>query len=200
MSGLNLILASASAARAEMLKGAGLVFDVIPAVVDEVGLREHLLAEGAPLSEVAGLLAEVKARAVSRSHPGALVIGADQVLLLGHEIFEKPGDIQGARETLQRLRGKTHELISAVTLVHNGDTVWQGSEAARLTMRDFSREFLEDYLETEGDAVLSCVGAYRLEGPGAQLFDRVEGDYFTILGLPLLQLLAVLREAGFMTA
>lgn len=200
MSGLNLILASASPARAEMLKGAGLTFEVVPAVVDEVGLREHLLAEGAPLSEVAGLLAEVKARAVSRSHPGALVIGADQILLLGHEVFEKPGDIQNARQTLQHLRGKTHELISAVTLVHNGDTVWQGSDAARLTMRDFSREFLEDYLEAEGDAVLSCVGAYRLEGPGAQLFERVEGDYFTILGLPLLQLLGVLREAGIMRA
>jgi len=200
MSGLKLILASASPARAEMLKGAGLDFDVTPAVVDEVSLREHLLAEGAPLSEVAVLLAEVKARAVSRAHPDALVIGADQVLLLGHEIFEKPGDIRTARETLQRLRGRTHELISAVALVHNGDCVWQGSEAARLTMRDFSHEFLEDYLEVEGDAVASCVGAYRLEGPGAQLFEKIEGDYFTILGLPLLQLLAVLREAGIISS
>lgn len=198
MSELKLILASASAARAEMLKGAGLNFEVVPAVVDEVALREHLLADGAPLSEVAALLAEVKARAVSRNHPDALVIGADQILLFGHDIFEKPGDLQAARETLQALRGKTHELISAVALVHNGDCVWQGSDAARLTMRDFSRQFLEDYLAAEGDAVLSSVGAYRLEGPGAQLFDKVDGDYFTILGLPLLQLLAVLREAGIM--
>lgn len=196
MNGVQLILASASTARAQMLEGAGLTFEVVPAVVDEAALRDHLKAEGAPLSEVAALLAEVKARAVSRQHPDALVIGADQILLLGHEIFEKPGDIRAARETLQRLRGKTHELISAVALVHNGDCVWQGSEAARLTMRNFSHEFLEYYLEIEGDGTLTSVGAYRLEGPGAQLFDKVEGDYFTILGLPLLQLLAVLREAG----
>jgi septum formation protein len=196
MSGLKIILASASPTRAELLMGVGLDFDVEPAVVDEVALREHLMGEGAPLSEIAVLLAEVKARAVSRAHPDALVIGADQILLLGHEVFEKPSDTSAARETLQRLRGKTHELISAVALVHEGDTVWQGSEAARLTMREFSHEFLEDYLSAEDEAVLGSVGAYRLEGRGAQLFQKVEGDYFTILGLPLLQLLAVLREAG----
>jgi septum formation protein len=200
MSGLNLVLASASPARAALLEGAGLTFKIVPAAVDEAALREHLLSEGAPLSDIAALLAEAKAKAVARHHPDALVIGADQILLLGHEIFEKPGDIPAARETLQRLRGKTHELISAVVLVRGADALWHGSDAARLTMRNFSPGFLEGYLEAEGDTVLGSVGAYHLEGRGAQLFDRVEGDYFTILGLPLLQLLGVLRDAELLAS
>lgn len=196
MSGLQLILASASPARAAMLKGAGLNFEVEPAAIDEQGLRDHLMAQGAALSEIAALLADVKAQTISRKHPDALVIGADQILLLGHEIFEKPEDLGAARASLLHLKGKTHELVSAVALVRGGESLWHGSEAARLTMRDFSREFLETYLEAEGDALLGSVGAYRLEGRGAQLFERVEGDYFTILGLPLLLLLGVLRDAG----
>ena len=196
MSGMKLVLASASPARAAMLRGAGLEFDVVKASVDEAALRDHLIGEGASLSEIAALLAEAKAKSASRINPDALVIGADQILILGHEIFEKPSSLQEARQTLQKLRGQTHELISAVALVRGGDCLWGGSDAARLTMRDFSNEFLEDYLNQEGDALHTSVGAYRLEGPGAQLFSKIEGDYFTILGLPLLMLLSVLREAG----
>jgi len=196
MSELKLILASASPARAAMLMDAGLEFDVVQASVDEAALRDHLIGEGASLSEIAVLLAEVKAKSAARTDPDALVIGADQILVWDHEIFAKPGNTSEARKTLQRLRGQTHELISAVALVRGGDCLWGGSDAARLTMRDFSNEFLEDYLNQEGDALLTSVGAYRLEGPGAQLFSKIEGDYFTILGLPLLMLLGVLREAG----
>lgn len=198
MSGPELILASGSAARAAMLEGAGLNFEVRPASIDEGALREHLIAEGAPISDIAALLAEAKAKVIARETPDALVLGADQILVLGHEIFEKPSDIASARETLQRLRGNTHELISAISLVQGGDLLWQGSDAARLTIRDFSTAFLEDYLEQEGDAVLESVGAYKLEGRGAQLFSEIDGDYFTILGLPLLMLLDVFREAGIM--
>jgi len=198
MSGLRLVLASGSSARAAMLKDAGLEIDVVPANVDEAAIRDHLIKEDAPLSEIAALLAEAKAKTVARADPGALVIGADQILVMGHEIFEKPVDVPSARRTLQRLRGQTHELISAVAIVRGNDCLWNGSEAARLTMRNFSDAYLEDYLEAEGDRLLESVGAYRLEGRGAQLFSKVEGDYFTILGLPLLQLLAVLREAGIM--
>ena len=157
MNDLRLILASGSAVRAQMLKGAGLKFDVDPANVDEAALREHLVAEGAPLSDIAALLAEAKARFIARKDPDALVIGADQILLLGHEVFEKPKDIIAARETLQRLKGQTHELISAVSLVRGADCLWQGSDAARLTMRDFSHEFLEGYLEEEGENALESV-------------------------------------------
>ncbi|MBN4046583.1 septum formation protein Maf [bacterium AH-315-P15] len=196
MTEMRLILASASPARRAMLEGAELSFEVVPANVDEAALRTHLSHDGAALSEIAGLLAEYKAKSISRENPEALVIGADQLLVLGHEIFEKPKDMRAARETLQRLRGKTHELISAAALVRNGDCLWRTGDAARLTMRDFSADFLEDYLQDEGDAVLASVGAYRLEGRGSQLFRKIEGDYFTILGLPLLPLLGVLREAG----
>lgn len=196
MTDMRLTLASASPARRAMLKGAGLSFEVTPAQVDEAALRDHLAQEGASLSDIAGLLAEYKAQSISKTNPEALVIGADQLLVLGHEIFEKPKDISAARQTLQRLRGKTHELISAVALVRNGECLWRTSDAARLTMREFSAEFLEAYLAEEGEAVLTSVGAYQLEGRGAQLFRKIEGDYFTILGLPLLPLLAVLRDAG----
>jgi septum formation protein len=197
---MRLVLASASAARADMLRHAGLAFETIPATVDEAALRQHLVADGAAISDIAALLAEAKAKVVSAARPDDLIIGADQILVQGHAVFEKPTDLRAARETLQKLRGQTHELISAVALVRGGHCLWYGSEEARLTMRDFSNAFLEDYLEREGDALLSSVGAYRLEGPGAQLFDRIDGDYFTILGLPLLSLLAVLREAGVIPA
>ncbi len=196
MTDMRLTLASASPARRAMLEGAGLSFEVAPADINEAALREHMINEGASLSDIAGLLAEYKARSISRDDPEALVIGADQLLVLGHEIFEKPADMRAASETLQRLRGQTHELISAVALVRNGECLWRTSDAARLTMRDFTPDFLETYLEDEGDAVLASVGAYRLEGRGSQLFRKIEGDYFTILGLPLLPLLDVLREAG----
>ncbi len=191
-----LILASASPARAAMLRGAGLTFEIDPADVDERALRDHLVADGASISDIAGALAEFKAATVARRHPDALVIGADQLLVLGHEIFEKSSSTRSARETLQRLRGKTHELVSAVALVQGDNLLWAHTDEARLTMRAFSDAYLEDYLERDDSGLTESVGAYRLEGPGAQLFERIEGDYFTVLGLPLLPLLDVLRQAG----
>ncbi len=195
---INLILASASPARKTMLENAGLSFSVQPAHVDEAALRDHLAHEGAPVSEIAASLAEFKATTISRQNPDALVIGADQLLVLGHEIFEKPKDMAEAGQHLQKLRGQTHELISAVALAHNGACVWRGSDAARLTMREFSPYFLEEYVASEGEVLLQSVGAYRLEGRGAQLFSKIDGDYFTILGLPLLPLLDVLREGDML--
>ncbi len=191
-----IILASASPARAALLRGAGLTFEVIPAHVDETALRDHLVADGAGIADIAGALAEFKAATVARDHPDALVIGADQLLVLGHEIFSKPKDVRMAREHLQRLRGQTHELISAVALVRGDHLLWSFIDEARLHMRDFSNDFLENYLASDDPGLTESVGAYRLEGPGAQLFDRIEGDYFTVLGLPLLPLLDVLRQAG----
>lgn len=196
MTGPRLILASGSPARSAMLRGAGLDFEVVPADVNEAALREHLVADGAGISDIAAALAEFKAATVARQHPEALVIGADQLLVLGHEIFEKPKDVREAREHLQRLRGQTHELVSAVALVRGDALLWAHADEARLHMRDFSDDWLERYLASDDPGLTQSVGAYRLEGPGAQLFDRIEGDYFTVLGLPLLPLLDVLREAG----
>ena len=194
MNEMKLILASASPARASMLKNAGLTFEVEPANIDEAALRDHMRNEGLPISEIAATLAEYKAMSISKDHPETIVIGADQLLVQGHEIYEKPKNIVQAAEQLQKLCGQTHELISAVALVLDGNCIWRSSDAARLTMRDFTPYFLEDYINREGEALLGCVGAYRLEGLGAHLFSKIEGDYFTILGLPLLPLLEVLRE------
>ena len=194
MNEMKLILASASPARAAMLKNAGLTFEVEPANIDEAALRDHMRNEGLPISEIAATLAEYKAMSISKDHPETIVIGADQLLVQGHEIYEKPKNIVQAAEQLQKLCGQTHELISAVALVLDGNCIWRSSDAARLTMREFTPYFLEDYINREGEALLGCVGAYRLEGLGAHLFSKIEGDYFTILGLPLLPLLEVLRE------
>jgi septum formation protein len=133
---------------------------------------------------------------ISRRHPGALVIGADQVLRHGEQLLDKPMDRAAARRQLTALRGQRHELISAVVAVRDGIRLWHHVGRAGLDMRDFSDSFLEHYLRTAGDAVLAAVGAYQLEGPGVQLFQRIEGDYFTILGLPLLPLLDFLRAQG----
>lgn len=188
-----LILASQSAARKALLAGAGLVFSTDPAAVDEREIEGRAEAGGAGGREVAQLLADAKAKDVSARHPGALVIGADQTLALGTELFHKPDDMAGAAAQLDRLRGKTHRLHAAIALVRDGETLWSAVETAELTMREFSLEERDEVLALEGGAILDSVGGYRLEGPSIRLFETVTGDYFTILGLPLLPLLAALR-------
>lgn len=190
-----LVLASGSRSRRQMLDAAGLTFDVTPADVDERAIRETLQADdsGIEPADVAEVLARAKAEAISRLRLEALVIGADQVLALDDEIFEKPADLAGARRHLQKLRGRTHQLHSAVVLAQGGEVVWANVDTASLTMHAFSADFLETYLTLAGTVICGSVGAYQLEGLGAQLFERIEGDYFTILGLPLLPLLAELR-------
>lgn len=191
---MTLILASASPSRAAMLRAAGLDFSIQPARVDESEIKLALQAEAAPPSEAATALAELKAQRVSPSAGGDFVIAADQMLVCEGRWYDKPETQAQARDHLLSLRGRTHELVSAVVLARGGSIIWRHVEMARLTMRDFSDDFLDAYLAQAGDAVLSSVGAYQLEGLGAQLFSRIQGDYFAILGLPLLPLLDILRE------
>jgi nucleoside triphosphate pyrophosphatase len=195
---VSLILASASKARRQMLASAGIEFVVQPADIDEAAVREALDGPGAtmPPADVALVLAEAKATAIAERNPGALVIGADQVLALGDEILSKPGSIAEAHRQLKRLRGRTHELHSGVCCVRGDKTLWRHAASASLTVREFSDRFLQDYLNQEGENVCQSVGAYQLEGRGAQLFSKIDGDYFTILGMPLLPLLNFLREDG----
>ena len=188
-----LILASQSITRKALLEQAGLVFSCQPASVDERGLEETALAAGGDGRDVALLLAQKKAAAVAASNPGAIVIGADQTLSLGAELLHKPADRAAAAAQLDHLRGKTHRLHAAVALVRDGELLWSDVETAELTMREFSLAERDDVLTREGDTILSSVGGYRLEGPSIRLFETVTGDYFTILGLPLLPLLAALR-------
>lgn len=191
-----MILASASATRAKLLKDAGVAFEIVPARVDEDALKQSLLAKNTTHRDIADALAEWKAVRVSASHPGALVLGADQVLSFDGVLISKCEDLLEARELLLRLRGRTHDLISAMALAKDGAPIWRHVEKATLAMRDFSDAFLDDYLAQEGEMLLSGVGCYRLEGRGAQLFSRVKGDHSTILGLPLIPLLSALREQG----
>jgi septum formation protein len=192
-----LVLASQSAVRRQVLTNAGLCFEVEAADVDETAIKQKLTATGAEAGEIAAALAAEKARTISGRRSGDLVIGADQILACGADLFDKPEGIAGARQHLQRLRGQTHQLHSAVCLARAGEVLWQHLEVPRLTMRDFSDAELEAYLAHSGDGILSSVGAYRLEDIGVQLFADIAGDYFSILGLPLLPLLAVLRQHGF---
>jgi len=191
---VTLILASASASRAAMLRGAGLDFEILPARIDEDEIKLALKADGAKVRDAATALAELKAHRVSQNAGADFVIAADSMLDCGGEWFDKPADMAAARLQLQALRGKTHDLVSAVVLARGGSVIWRHAEAARLTMRDFSDGFLDAYLAQAGEAVLSSVGCYQLEGLGVQLFSRIQGDFFTILGLPLLPLLDILRE------
>ncbi len=197
-----LILASASKARRQMLAAAGIEVAVQPADIDEAAVRAALDGPSAamPPADVALILAEAKAAAIAEQNPGALVIGADQVLALGGEILSKPGSIADAHRQLKKLRGRSHELHSGVCCVRGDKTLWRHTASASLTVREFSDGFLQDYLNREGDAVCKSVGAYQLEGRGAQLFSKIDGDYFTILGMPLLPLLNFLREAGALRA
>jgi len=193
-----LVLASSSAARQKMLKDAGVHFRVSTADINEAGLMADLICGGRDAAAIANALAEQKALTVSRRLPGALVLGGDQVLGFGTEILGKSRDLADLRALLLRLKGKSHSLVSAAALARDGKTLWQHAETVTLAMRDFSEAFLDAYLQSEGEAVLSSVGGCHYEGRGVQLFDRVDGDYFTILGLPLLPVLAALRAQGIM--
>jgi septum formation protein len=193
----SIVLASRSAARVGLLRAAGVEVVTVDAPVDEESVREGLEAEGVSTEDAATVLAEFKARRGSDLvGPGPVVLGGDQILDLDGEWLEKPGDRAAARAQLLRLRGRRHRLVSAVVAFRNGARVWHHVKAARVWVRPFSEAFLDDYLDRAGDAVLGSVGAYQLEGLGAQLMSRVEGDFFTILGLPLLPLLQFLRDQG----
>jgi septum formation protein len=192
----NLILASTSATRQRLLREAGLGFDSQAPGVDEDAVKASLKSEQAGAAQIAETLAELKALRVSARRPEALVIGADQVLDCNGVLFDKPPNLAHARAQLQALRGKTHILATTVCVAQNGARLWHHNAQARLVMRPFSDAFLDDYLKAAGADVLGSVGVYRLEGLGAQLFSRIDGDFFTILGLPLLPLLDFLRGRG----
>ena len=197
-----IILASGSAARSSMLMASGVPFEVLPADINEAQIRRALMGESdyAEAADVAGVLAMEKALLVSRAHPKAYVIGSDQVLAQGRRMFSKTSSLDEARRVLRQLRGSTHELVSAVALARGGDVLWQTFDSAQMTMRNFSDAFLETYLAQAGNAILKSVGCYELEGFGIQLFERIEGDYFTILGMPLLPLLTELRTRDLVAA
>lgn len=191
-----LILASSSPFRKALLTNAGLDFLSEKPEIDERAVEAPLKDSGVTPEDVALVLATAKANDVAERHPGALVIGSDQTLSLGDEIFHKPADMEGARRHLLRLSGRTHQLNSAVAIVRDGETLWSHVGIARLTMRPLEPAFIGRYLARVGDKVLSSVGAYQIEGEGIQLFEKIEGDTFTIVGLPLLPLLAALRDLG----
>lgn len=191
-----LVLASQSAARAALLHAAGLRFEARPARVDEDAVKRSLRADGASPEDAALVLASLKAQRIRDA--AALVIGADQLLVCGDDWFDKPADTAAARDQLQRLRGREHRLVTAVVCHRGGAEVWRHVAMPRLSMRGFSDAFLDAYLAAEGSAILGCVGAYRLEGRGMHLFDRVEGEHAAVLGLPMLPLLAFLRGHGML--
>ena len=193
-----LVLASKSFARRNMLSAAGIPVEIIPAAIDERAIERTLGVDRHP-DEIAMLLSWEKASVVSHKAASRLVVGADQTLALGEKRFAKPANKDEARVQLLQLRGKTHSLHSAVTLVQDGSVLFKVVDTARLTMRSFSDGFLEFYLDAAGASVTESVGAYQLEKLGIHLFDKVEGDYFTILGMPLLPLLAHFRQEGILS-
>lgn len=193
---MRLVLASASRARADLLRNAGVEIQIDPADLDEAALKAAFRGEHLDAREIAARLAEAKANSISARHEGAVILGADQVLLHRGEMLDKPASREEARANLRRLRNSSHELISAAAITRDGRTLWQHIGSASLQMRDITDDFIENYLDRLGPKALESVGAYQLEGLGAQLFTRVAGDHFTILGLPLLEVLAFLRERG----
>ncbi len=196
-----IILASQSAGRRAMLTAAGVEHSALPAHIDEDGVTAGLQAESASPDHIADALAELKAIKISRSHPGQLVLGADSVVITHDgQLINKPETRDRAASQLRLLSGTTHRLISAAVFAENGIAIWRAASMARLTMRRLSDGFITDYLDREGDVVLGCVGCYRIEGLGAQLFTRIDGDQFTIRGLPLLPLLDYLRTRGELPA
>jgi septum formation protein len=191
-----IILASGSPFRKQLLDNAGVTVDVVRPEIDERAVEAPLKETGATPEDVALVLAEAKAVSVSEQHPAALVIGSDQTLSLDDRIFHKPADMETARRHLLALSGETHQLNSAVVIARDGEALWRHVEIARLSMRDLDPEFIGRHLARVGEKALTSVGAYQIEGQGVQLFDRIEGDYFTIVGLPLLPLLKALRDLG----
>ena len=188
-----IILASGSPFRKALLVNAGVAVEAVPAAVDERALEAPLQNSGVSPEDVALVLAEAKATEVSERKPGALVLGCDQTLSLGDEVFHKPGDLEGARRHLLALSGKTHQLNSAVVLARDGEVLWRH---VGIAMRRLDPAFIGRHLARVGAKALASVGAYQIEGEGIQLFERIEGDYFTIVGLPLLPVLAELRDLG----
>jgi septum formation protein len=189
----DLILASSSSVRARLLRDAGLDFSVEPARIDEDAIKESMLGEGAKLRDIADALAELKALRISSRHGEAFVLGADQILVCEGRMLNKPRDLADAGDHLRFLSDKRHDLITAAVIARAGATIWRRVDVVHLTMRALSESFIADYLEQAGDDVLESVGCYRLEGLGVQLFQRIDGDFFTILGLPLLAVLDFLR-------
>jgi septum formation protein len=191
-----LVLASASAARAALLTAAGLTFTVAPSDLDERSVEAALVAEGADPGRIALRLAEEKARSVSGERPGAIVVGADQTLSIGSDRFHKPGSREAAQRQIRALAGRTHCLHAAVACARNGELIFHHVDVARLTLRALTDAEIVRYLDRAGAAAQNSVGAYQVEGLGIRLLDRIEGDHSTILGLPLLPLLAFLRACG----
>jgi nucleoside triphosphate pyrophosphatase len=191
-----LVLASASAIRRTILTNAGLTVAVEPASIDELAVKQEMRRQGAPVESVAIELAARKASAVAVRHPGALVIGADQILEAGGEWLNKPADRAAAERQLTSLSGRTHRLISGAAIIEEGREIWRHADTVTMHMRMLSPDFITSYLDRAGSAVTSSVGAYQIENLGAQLFNRIDGDFFTVLGLPLLPLLAFLRQRG----
>jgi septum formation protein len=193
-----LILASGSQSRAAVLRHAGCTFDQIPADIDESVLKTQMKTAGQSAAACAQGLADQKALAVSRAHPAALVIGCDQMLACGQDWYDKPESRAVARTQLLRLRGREHSLFNGMAAAISGQVVWQHADHAHLKMRLFSEAFLDEYFDRTGDNALKSVGGYQLEGHGAQLFETISGDFFSILGLPLLPLLSLLRHHGLL--
>lgn len=192
----SLVLASGSAVRADMLRRAGLEIEVVPARIDEAAVRAALAAEEAPPRDVADALAEMKARKVSERTPGALVLGCDQVLEHDGDVLSRPESPDAVKSQLRRLRGERHSLLSAAVVCRDGEPLWRHVGIARLAMRDFSDRYLEGYVARNWPGLSESVGGYKLEEEGVRLFSAIEGDYFTILGLPLLALLDWLTVRG----
>ncbi len=196
----HIVLASASTTRRDVLTHAGLRFEAVAAYIDEDEIKRSAKAEGLSAGDAAMALAEMKAARVARKYPEALVIGCDQLLVCNDQWFDKPADAAGAVEHLKKLRGQAHTLETAVVCVRNGVIIWHHLARPRLTMRQFSDAFLTQYMSAEGEAVTGSVGAYRLEGLGIHLFDRIEGEFSAILGIPLLPLFGFLRQHGVLVS
>ncbi|WP_316013373.1 nucleoside triphosphate pyrophosphatase [Roseobacter sp. HKCCA0434] len=196
---MTLILASGSAARSTMLRNAGVSHEIDVSRIDEVSVKAAMLAEGAPPRDIADKLAELKGLRVSARQSERLVLSADQVLVCDGRLYDKPRDATELRAQLETLRGRAHELLSAAVICEAGRPVWRHVGRAQLVMRSFSDTFIEEYLSENAEGLLDSVGGYKLEEKGAQLFSRVQGDYFTVLGLPLLEVLGFLRARGYLT-
>ena len=194
------ILASGSVIRAKLLKQAGMAFEVVKPRVDEEMIKDALLADGAPPRDIADALAELKARKISEKHPGTLVLGADQVLDHKGKLLSKPSSMADAREQLEQMRGDQHSLLSAAVLYEDGQPIWRHIGQVRLRMRDISDSYLDAYLDRNWDSIQHAVGCYKLEEEGVRLFSNIQGDYFHVLGLPLIELLNYLTLRGDLAA